>query len=301
MANQGKQPGVERERRLLGLAAINIAAVIFGTAALFGKIDVSPVWIVDLRAAFAGIVLIAFAIGRRQMRRPPTALVPSLIGTGTILALHWVTFFVAVQLAGIAIATLTFATFPLFTIVINGAIERLRPRFLEVVAGCVIVAAVSLLVHVDLAGRDQQLGVLAGLVSAISFAVFTILSKTLGRALSPILISVYQNAVVAIVLVPFLPFSGHAPERISQWFWLVVLGVTTTALMHQLYFFALRRLSPTTCSGFVALEPVYAIIFASLFFHEPLTFSVALAGVMILAASFMLLRLDRAMTEPQIV
>ncbi len=301
ISNRVNQLGVETRRRTQGLVAINISAIIFGTAALFGKIDVSPVWIVDLRATFAALVLLAFAIGRRQLRRPPVALVPSLLGTGVILAVHWITFFMAVQLAGIATATLTFATFPLFTVVINGANERMRPRFLEVVAGCVIVAAVSLLVNVELVGSDQRLGVAAGLASAISFAVFTILSKTLGRALSPLLISVYQNGVVAVVLVPFLPFAGHTPDRGSQWFWLVVLGVTTTALMHQLYFFALQRLSPTTCSGFVALEPVYAIIFASMFFNEPLTISVVIAGAMILAASFMLLLLDRAMVAPQIV
>lgn len=280
------------DRRVQGLVAINIAAVIFGTAALFGKIDVAAVWIVDLRAAFAAVALLALAIIRRQLHRPPSHLVPSLVATGTILALHWVTFFVAVQLAGIAIATLTFATFPFFTVLLNGILARERPRPFEIAAGLLIVAAVGLLVNVDLTGADQRWGALAGIGSAVLFTLFGIFSKTLGAALSPVLVSLYQNTVVAVVLVPLLPIAKRAPAQASEWMWLVVLGVVTTALMHQLYFYALQRLSPTTCSGFVALEPVYAIIFASIFFHEPLTVWVAVSAGMILSASFMLLKLE---------
>lgn len=284
--------GSAHDRRSQGLVAINIAAVIFGTAALFGKIDVSAVWIVDLRAAFAAVALLALAVTRRQLHRPPSRLIPSLVATGTILALHWVTFFVAVQLAGIAVATLTFATFPFFTVLVNGVLSRERPRLYEVAAGLIIVIAVGLLVNVDLTGVNQRWGALAGIGSAVLFALFGIFSKTLGSALSPVLVSLYQNTVVAIVLLPLLPIVSHAPNHASEWMWLVVLGVVTTALMHQLYFYALQRLSPTTCSGFVALEPVYAILFASIFFHEPLSVWVVVSAGMILSASFMLLKLE---------
>ncbi|MGI8404087.1 MAG: DMT family transporter [Thermomicrobiales bacterium] len=288
----GAALGSAHDHRFQGLMAINIAAVIFGTAALFGKIDVSAVWIVDLRAVFAAIALLALAVTRRQLHRPPSHLIPSLIATGTILALHWVTFFVAVQFAGIAVATLTFATFPFFTVLVNGVLSRERPRLFEVAAGLIIVIAVGLLVNVDLTGANQRWGALAGIGSAVLFALFGIFSKTLGAALSPVLVSLYQNMVVAIVLLPLLPIVGRAPDRASEWMWLVVLGVVTTALMHQLYFYALQRLSPTTCSGFVALEPVYAILFASIFFHEPLSVWVVVSAGMILSASFMLLKLE---------
>ncbi len=281
------------KRRAQGLLAINIAAIIFGTAALFGKIDVSPVWIVDLRALFAAIALLALAVTRGQLRRPETRLIPSLVMTGSILAIHWVTFFVVVQMAGIAIATLTFATFPLFTVLFQGISDRTRPRTFEIVAGITIVLAVILLVNVDISGADRRWGAMAGLGSAISFALFGISSKTLGRELSPVLVSLFQNSVVAVVLLPFLPLASNPPKHLTEWMWLVVLGVITTALMHQLYFFALQRLTAATCSGFVALEPVYAILFASIFFEEPFTIMVAVSAAMILAASFILLYVDR--------
>lgn len=64
--------------------------------------------------------------------------------------------------------------------------------------------------------------------------------------------------------------------------------------MHQLYFYALNRLSAATCGGFVALEPVYAILLAALFFGEPVTGWVAVSAALIVGASFALLRLEGA-------
>jgi drug/metabolite transporter (DMT)-like permease len=61
-----------------------------------------------------------------------------------------------------------------------------------------------------------------------------------------------------------------------------------TAVMLQLYLYALQRISASTCSGFVALEPVYAILLAALIFHEPVTLWI----VLIVGASLTLLRLE---------
>src|SRR5262245_61829376 len=90
-----------------GLIAINIAAVIFGTAALYGKLALSPFWITSMRSAFAAATLLAAALWNGDAAVPPRRLWMSGILTGFLLAMHWLTFFASVQLAGVAIATLT--------------------------------------------------------------------------------------------------------------------------------------------------------------------------------------------------
>jgi drug/metabolite transporter (DMT)-like permease len=60
----------------------------------------------------------------------------------------------------------------------------------------------------------------------------------------------------------------------------------------------LRRISPSTASGFIALEPVYAIVFAALFFEEPVTPWIAVSIVLIIGASLTLLRLERQPPPP---
>lgn len=283
----------EAGRRTQGLIAINIAAVIFGTAALFGRIDASPIWIVAMRAVFASLALLILAIVRGDLRWPGSTTARVLAGTAVILAIHWVTFFASVQLAGVAIATLTFATFPLFTVLLRAARSRMAPLPLEVIAGIAIIIAVGLLANTASGSSSAIGGALLGLGSALAFAVFGLASSELGRAMSPVAISLAQNAVVAIILLPFLPL-GDAPATGRDWLWLVALGVVTTALMHQLYFYALQRLSPTICSGFVALEPVYAILLAAIFFGDHVSAWIVVSATMIVGASIAMLRAESA-------
>ena len=207
------------------------------------------------------------------------------------LAAHWLTFFASVQTAGVAIATLTFAAFPLFTVLIETIHQKRNPHPGEIAAATAIIVAVGLLAG-PRSGLDGAPGIILGLTSALTFAWFGHASKQLGKTLSPLRISLMQNGVVAGLLAPFLLFAAPAPHRAMDWVWLALLGVVTTALMHQLYFYALRRLSASTCSGFVALEPVYAIMFAALLFREPVTPWVAVSGMLIVGASYALLKLE---------
>lgn len=277
-----------------GLIAINVAAVIFGTAALFGKMDVSPVWIVSMRGLFAAFTLFIFSRWRgglvpvRQKEQ-----IKNLLFTGVVLAVHWLTFFASVQWAGVAVATLTFAAFPFFTVLMTAGLRRKVPRLLEIMAGFTIVGAVGLLVDLKMESRSLE-GLGVGLVSALAFAVFGIKAKGLTRQLPPLTVSFGQNLVVGVLLLPFLLWASPAPTSGMDWGWLVALGVITTALMHQLYLFALTRLSPTICSGFIALEPVYAMAFAALFFGDALTMKVVVSGILILGASFLMLYADQS-------
>jgi drug/metabolite transporter (DMT)-like permease len=270
-----------------GLIAINIAAIIFGSAALYGKLNVSPFWIVSMRGMFAAIALVIIGIARKEIVKPGKN-TGSLLFTGTILSFHWLTFFYSVQLAGVSIATLTFAAFPLFTLIFEALKNKKHLHFTEIIAGLIIIIAVALLVRTDDSSENIITGTICGLASAMLFALFGIISKNLTSRLPALTVSFIQNITVCVVLLPFLPFSTPIPNEPVEWLLLIVLGIVTTALMHQLYFYALKRLSASTCSGFVALEPVYAILFAALFFNERLTILVAISGVLILLASFLL-------------
>jgi drug/metabolite transporter (DMT)-like permease len=276
--------------QIQGLIAINIAAVIFGSAALYGKMNVSPWWIVALRAAFAAFILLIIGRIRSEIPKPEKKLMLSLSISGFLLAVHWLTFFLSVQMAGIPVATLTFAAFPMFTVISEALIRRRMIGFTEFAASSAIIFAVSLLINVHNPPQSLILGTIAGLAAAITFAWFGIASKKMGARLPALAISFYQNLTVAILLLPFLPFSHPVPDEAAEWLFLFLLGTLTTALMHQLYFYALRRLPAATCSGFVALEPVYAIIFAALLFAEPVTSVIIISGVLIISASFLLLR-----------
>jgi len=274
--------------------AINVAAVIFGSAALYGKLDVSPFWIVAMRAGFGALTL-AFVGGLKiDLRTFPASTWRSLAVSGLFLAVHWLSFFASVQHAGVAVATLTLATFPLFTVIVEAAQDRRLPRLAELVAGTAIVVAVALLVEPS-GGRSNIGGAIEGLVSAVTYALFWRVSQKLS-AQPPIMLSLSQNALVLALLAPTLVFAAPAPSSTIEWLSLAALGVVNTAVMLLLYLYALKRISASACSGFVALEPVYAIVFAALLFGEAVTPWIIASVILILGASLTLMRFERQPT-----
>jgi drug/metabolite transporter (DMT)-like permease len=282
-------------RRAQGLVAINVTALVFGSAALFGKLALSPFWIVGIRALIAAAVLgFWIRIGpAHRIGRIPRELWPVAISSGVILATHWLTFFTVVQLAGVAVATLTFATFPFFTVLLEAWRQRRRPLLVELVAAVAIVLAVSLLVS-PASGHASPIAALIGIGSACCYAAFWHLSGALSARVSPVTICFYQSLIVALVALPVLPLIASGPTEPVQWLCLAWFGVVNTALVPLLYLYALARLSPSTCSGFVALEPVYAITLAALLFHDRVSAWTVLSGLLIVSASYVLLRLEVA-------
>ena len=277
-------------RRAAALTAVNLAAVLFGSTALFGKLPISPVWIVGGRAAFAAATLFVIVLIQRRKSAGGVPFKGALM-TGMLLALHWVSFFASVQWANVAIATLTFATFPLFTIAFQAILRRRVPSPIEWGAGLAIIAGVALICGPGLPATPRaQLGAIVGVVSAISFALFGLISQTMARTADPVRLSLVQNVIVTLFLVPNLIFAAPMPLTARDWGLLALLGVVATAGSHQLYFYALTRLPAAVCGAFVSLEPVYAILFAAVMFHEPLGPAVIASAVLIVAASMLLLR-----------
>ena len=112
------------------LGALHIGALFFGLTGVFGKLaSAAPSIIVFGRAAFAVLALGVFVRLAGSAWRPLQGQDwRRLTLGGVLLAGHWVSFFIAVKVAGVAIATLGFASFPAFTVILEGVLFRERIR-----------------------------------------------------------------------------------------------------------------------------------------------------------------------------
>src|SRR2546428_488920 len=110
------------------LAALHLAVLLFGFAGLFGKwLPLPPVTIVFGRAAVASLVLALLLPRAGERRETRGSFEWKLAASGSLLALHWVAFFQAIQLASVAVGLLGFASFPLFVLLLEGALRsRIR-------------------------------------------------------------------------------------------------------------------------------------------------------------------------------
>lgn len=271
------------------LLYIHAAVVLFGCAGLFGDrrlLPLSPVLIVFGRVVFASVTLLLAALVRRDMLRPiARGSLLAFAALGALLALHWTTFFQSVQTGGVALALITYSTFPVFVAFLEPVFFREKLRGTDVVLAVLALAGVAILTpRFDLGERATQ-SVLWGIASGFTFALLSLLNRRFVRQHSSLSIALYQDFFAAVALLPFALRDWPA-FTLQDVLLLVVLGVLCTAVAHSLFIAGLRGVSTRTASTIASLEPVYGTLLAVLFFGDIPTYRTLAGGTLILGVAF---------------
>jgi len=282
-------------RLATAIVALHLAVALFGFAALFGQwIALPPAIIVLGRTLVAAMTLaLAAPLLRRATGRPSMALAVN----GALLALHWVSFFAAVQTASVAIGLLSYASFPAFVVAIESVVQRRRPRLGGAAVVGVVALGLTLLVpDFSWSSRTVQ-GLAWGLVSGFTFAVLAVRNRAWVSRIGPITLALWQNGFAALWLLglvasTFDNFVITGRELVL----IVVLGVVCTALAHTLFIASLLRVPAATASVVSVLEPAYGIALAALLQGEiPDARTLAGGALIVLAA---LLATRRIASQP---
>ncbi|MGE6530783.1 DMT family transporter [Pseudomonas sp. NPDC077382] len=274
------------------LLAIHLGALMFGLSGVFGKLAASTPLIITLgRAGFAVVALLLAAQMLPNKGTQPTARQRfGLLLGGLLLGGHWLTFFLAVKVAGVGIATLGFASFPAFAILLEGVLFRERTRPAEF--GLVALVCFGLLLvtpQFDL-GSQSTLGLLYGIVSGLTFALLSLLNRAVTRGVDPVQAALWQNGTILLCLLPFT-WTSVPDIPAMDWLWLGLLGVFCTGLAHSLFVASLKVLKARTTAVIFALEPVYGITIAWWLFNEQPTARMLVGGALIILASVITSRL----------
>lgn len=268
------------------LGALHIGALMFGLTGVFGKLaGASASIIVFGRAGFAVLALACFGALAKQTRwqMPTLRDARGLLISGLLLAGHWVSFFVSVKVAGVAIATLGFASFPAFTVILEGLIFRERIRANEILLVLAVSAGLILVTPTfDLASQATE-GLLWAVASGLLFSLLSLNNRAHSRRLPAVQAALWQNAVVALCLLPFAA-PGLPEVRPLDWVWIALLGIFCTGVAHSLFVASLAVIKARTAAVVFAMEPVYGITLAWLLFHETPTARMLLGGALIIAA-----------------
>lgn len=279
---------VTRRSRRAALSLVHLAVVLFGLSGVLGKLTPLPATTIVLgRVVFAGIALAGIA-GARHLALAPGRRrdLPALMASGVILAFHWTTFFQSIHVSNVAVALLSYSTFPLFTTALEPVLLRERPRRVDVAAALLILPGIFLIVPSFSLDNSITRGVVWGLLAGLSFAVLSIWNRHLGRAYPSMVISLYQDGVAALVLLPTLIFirPSHGVS-LRDLIILAVLGLLCTAVAHTLFIEGMRTVSAQTASVVAALEPVWGILFALVLLGEVPAARTLWGGVLVVGAT----------------
>ena len=268
------------------MAAIHLAAVLFGLTGIFGElIDADAMLITAGRAAFAVVAL--YAVIRAQGLTLRHGINPRTLGylavASAMLATHWVTFFIAVKTSGVAIATLGFATFPAFItlsewLVFKEKISRSEWYILVMVTLGLVLVTPSFDFE-----NEATIGLAWAVLSGFTFAVFALINR---RAVSHIpaqQVALWENLFVLMLTLPFC-LDGIGGVSAASWMWIAMLGVFCTALSHYLMVVSLQVIEARSAGIVIALEPIYAIAFAAILFAQYPSARALLGGALMIAA-----------------
>jgi len=276
---------VKARRR--GLLEIHTAVLFFGLAGLFGKLILLPPTIIVLgRVVFATIflslVLLYLKQGIRLQQKQDYFLMALM---GVILAVHWVTFFHAIQVSTVAIGLLTFSTFPVFVTFLEPVFSRERVELKDIFVAFVAVMGVALVIPEFEIRNSMTRGALWGIASGFAFALLSIMNRKYVKEYSSIIVAFYQDSIATVVLLPFL-FLSTPVFRLTDILFLSILGVVFTGLAHTLFIKGLASVKAQKASIIASLEPVYGITAAILLLGAIPTLRVVVGGAIILGAAF---------------
>ena len=258
------------------------------------EVDVGPSTIAFGRVLVAAIGLGGVLLvqpGEREFPRPYSVAPLRCIANGALLAVHWLTMFIAFDRAPAGTVILIIFLAPV-------GVAAIAPRLLGEHLSTAIVVAIALgLVGVALiAGPALDEADPVGLaMAAISMALLIALnlaSKPLVGVYGGLRLAFMETAGAALVLAP-VAVALHTGSLGRAWPWLLLLGLVHTAFGVTMYLSALRHLPVTHVSILSYLEPAAVVVLAWLVLAEVPTLLTSIGGALVVAAGVLVVTAGR--------
>lgn len=139
-----EEQSVQSEEYRKSLISLHIAVMLFGLSAVLGQFVTAPAVIVaGGRVICSSLLLFLLSIaGRASLKLKSRKDYGIAVFAGIILAVHWTTFFQAIQSSSVAIGTITFSTFPLFLTFLEPLLFREKLKVTSVLSAAVLLLGV---------------------------------------------------------------------------------------------------------------------------------------------------------------
>ncbi|MFV8834253.1 DMT family transporter [Aquisalimonas sp.] len=287
------------DTRQSSLIQLHIGILLLGGTALFSKLIALPALDITVwRSLFAGLALLGlFLLTRFDFRLHRSRDYAIVLGLGVLFAVHWLTYFHAMQVSTVAVGIVALFTFPVITVFIEPFFHGEPPRLVDLAGALAVVAGVYLMVPEFSLNNATTQGVLWGLLSAFTYALRNVIQRHRFRHYPGKTAMFYQVLVVLALTAPFLG-GGSFELGPGQWALIVLLGIVFTALPHTLFANALVHHSAVSVSLINCLQVVYATVLAALVLSELPGSSTIVGGALIVgAAAFESVRSAKAQSQ----
>lgn len=256
---------------------LHFLVFIAGFTAILGElITIKAIPLVWFRMVIASILMLIYIkLAKVKLKAAPKAIFKYALA-GIIIALHWITFFGAIDVANISIALAMFSSGAFFASFIEPLIYKRAVIWYEIVFGILVIIGVLVITQSEFKYIN---GIILGITSAFLSSLFAVLNGSFLKQNTATVISFYEflSGVLFITIYIFFFGEGFSTEffnlSISDYGYLFILASVCTAYAFIASVYVMRLISPYTVVLTYNLEPIYGIVLAVLLFPEKETMS----------------------------
>lgn len=275
---------MSENNHLKHLSGLLLATLFISTSGVLGKYIAMPseaiVW---FRSAFAMVFLFSFCKYRKINLKVADAKTHlPLIISSLFMAGHWITYFYALKLSNVALGMLSLFTFPVITALLEPVFLKTKFNPIHIVLGIIVLIGIYILApNFDLESSDVK-GILFGLLSALFYSIRVLILKQHVHKHHGSMLMFYQTLVITIAMFPVLFFMDLSGFQ-SQFPYLLLIAILTTAIGHSLMVHSLKFFSASATTIISSIQPIFGIIIAFLVVNEIPTMNTVWGGLLILS------------------
>jgi len=268
-----------------GVLQVHIAVIMFGLVGVIGRfVSTSALGITAMRVLFSSIALfLALKLKKEKILVDTKKDYIIFLIAGAILSFHWVMFLTSVKVGGVAIATITAATFPLFISFFEPVFFKEKLEKSSVIMSIMIIVGVIILTPLD-ASPNLIKGITTGMLGSFTYAVLALINRKLLNRHIPMIVSFYEQSIVFLITFPIVLLT-KTEIYTSDLPLLIFMGIACTALSHTLFISSLKKIKAHTAGIISGLEPVYGIILAIIILGEFPNLRTVVGGLIIILAT----------------
>lgn len=251
--------------RLKSHLHLHLIVFIWGFTAILGAlISIQADALVWYRMLFAAVFIFIFIFYKKKSFKIPIKELFKLLFVGLLIALHWVFFFKAIHISNVSITLAVFSLGAFLASILEPIFYKRKILWYEVFFGLVIIAALVLILQVEI---NYYEGMLYAFVSVIIGVLFTLINGKLIEKHEPSVITFYEFlAGVFFISIYFLFTNKFNVDffilTANDWILLLILSSICTAYAFTASVKLMRIISPYTVMLTTSLEPVYGIVLA---------------------------------------
>ena len=272
---------------------LHFLVFIAGFTAILGElITIKAIPLVWYRMIIASILMFIYIKIAKVKLKINLKSILRLSIAGVIIALHWITFFGAIDEANISITLAMFSTGAFFASLIEPIIYKRSIIWYEILFGIIVIAGVFIITQSEI---KYLTGIILGISSAFLSSLFAVLNGSFLKQHSATVISFYEFlSGVFFISIYILCFGeGFSIDFFSlsqsDFGYLFILASVCTAYAFIASVYVMKMISPYTVVLSYNLEPIYGIIMALILFPEKEKMSVSFYYGAIIIISVVLL------------